>query len=274
MAAPQSYEIGWKPSHIQHHASRTAENNTKYLLPHLAKYVQLKPNLRLLDIGAGPGSISASLARYIPEGKVTATDISDDVLQQAREHARQVGCTNIEFQVADVYNLPFPDNTFDVVHVSQVLVHLHEPVKALKEMLRVCVPGGIIGMCEGDMRSWVLHPVPQALQDSIDLMRSLLPRRDTGMRLVSFAIQAGVPRSDIHFTTSTYAHTTSAERQAFGGTFRERAREGDIRKKAIERGLKSAEAMDEMANAWDQWIVNEEACSACINGEMVITKTL
>jgi ubiquinone/menaquinone biosynthesis C-methylase UbiE len=274
MDAPKSYEIGWKPSHIQHHASRTAETNAQYLLPHLTKRAQLKPDLQLLDIGAGPGSISASLARYIPKGKVTATDISDDVLQQAREHARQVGCTNIEFQVADVYSLPFPDNTFDIVHVSQVLGHLNEPVKALKEMLRVCVPGGILGICEADMRSWTFYPDLPVLQDFFDLMCGLMPRRDTGLSLVSFALQAGVRRSDIQFTTSTYSHITDAERQVFGSASKERAREGNLRKKAIESGLKSAEAMDEMVKAWDLWIASEEACSACINGEIVITKTL
>ncbi|KAF9054556.1 S-adenosyl-L-methionine-dependent methyltransferase [Panaeolus papilionaceus] len=272
MDAPQSYSIGYKPSHIQHHTTRTAENSSQYILPHLTKLAQSKPNLKLLDVGAGPGTISASLARYIPQGIVTATDISEDVLQQAKNHAKEVGCENIEFQVANAYSLPFPDDSFDIVHVSQVIGHLSDPVRGLKEILRVCVPGGIVGTRDADMRSWVMYPDLPGLRDFFDLLGGLMPRRDTGLSLISLALKAGVRRSDIQFTTSTYAHVTDVERQALGRAFRERAKDGDTRRRGIEEGLRIAEAMDEMVKAWDLWIDTEDAVSACICGEIIISK--
>lgn len=273
MTSQSEYITGHKPSHIQHHAARTAENSAQYLLPHLIKRAQDKPTLQLLDVGAGPGTISVSLAKYIPEGTVTATDISDQVLQQARDHANATGCTNIHFQIADAYSLPFPDNTFDIVHVSQVLAHLNEPVKALKELIRVCVPGGIIADREAEMQSCSFYPPTPALRDFFDLLGHILPRTNTGLSLISLAIQAGVPKGNIVFTTSTHSCGTLEERQVFGGALRERARAGGMRQKAIEEGLRTAEQMDEMVKAWDEWIKAEDACIACINGEIVVSKS-
>ncbi|KAH6912987.1 S-adenosyl-L-methionine-dependent methyltransferase [Coprinopsis sp. MPI-PUGE-AT-0042] len=273
MASQSEYVPGHKPSHIQHHASRTAENSAQYLLPHLIKRAQEKPTLQLLDVGAGPGTISVSLAKYTPQGAVTATDISDEVLQLAKDHANSLGCTNIRFQIADVYNLPFPDNSFDIVHVSQVLAHLNDPVKALKELIRVCVPGGIVADREAEMQSCYFYPAMPALRDFFNLLDYVMPRNNTGLSLISFAMQAGVPRADILFTSSSHSCGTLEERQVFGSACRERASAGGMRRKALEEGLRTAEQMDEMAKAWDQWIEAEDACIACINGEIVITKS-
>lgn len=273
MASGSEYLAGYKPSHIQHHAARTAENSAQYLLPHLSKRAQEKPDLQLLDVGAGPGSISVSLAKYIPEGLVTATDIAEEVLKQAKDHADALQCKNIRFQAADAYNLPFPDHTFDIVNVSQVLGHLKEPAKALKEIMRVCVPGGIVALREADMRSACCYPNLPGLRDTFDLLAQIMPRRDTGLSLISLAMQVGVPRADILFTTSTHSYGTLEERQVFGVAIRERTKAGGMRTKAIEMGLRTAEQMDEMVKAWDEWIEADYATTACINGEVIIQKS-
>ena len=95
------------------------------------------PYLKLLDVGAGSGTITASLASYIPHGKVIATDLSDEILQKAKKYAEDLGQRNVEVRQANVYELPFEDGAFDIVHASQILVHLDEPWKALGEMIRV-----------------------------------------------------------------------------------------------------------------------------------------
>ena len=97
----------------------------------------LNPHLTLLDVGAGSGTITASLASYMPLGKVIATDLSEEILQKAKRHAEDVGAGNVEIRQANVYELPFRDGTFDVVHASQVLGHLDEPGRAVGEMIRV-----------------------------------------------------------------------------------------------------------------------------------------
>ncbi|KAK3946665.1 S-adenosyl-L-methionine-dependent methyltransferase, partial [Pseudoneurospora amorphoporcata] len=153
-----AYAIGHAPSQTKHHEWRTAANSAPHLLPHLQKALVSNPNLKLLDIGYSPGTISASLAQHLlPSGHILATDIANNVLERAKEHAISQGLSvpeNISFQKASVYELPFSDNEFDIVHDHQVLCHLDDPVAAVKEMLRVCKSGGLISLRESDMKMW------------------------------------------------------------------------------------------------------------------------
>lgn len=140
MAQSQSHNTylpGYAASNVKHHEWRTAENSAMYLMTPLQSMAKGNPKLTLLDVGAGSGTISASLAKYMPHGHVTATDLSEKILERAADHAKEVGVSNISFQPASVYELPFPDNSFNVVHAHQMLCHLDSPVEALKEMIRV-----------------------------------------------------------------------------------------------------------------------------------------
>src|SRR5687768_6803560 len=165
-----TYAPGYKPSHIAHHEWRTAENSAAYILPHINKLVQRNPNIRLLDVGAGPGTISASLAKYLPEGQVIATDLSDEVLARAKAFAASTGVNNIAFKEADVYELPFPTASFDVTHASQVLCHLDRPAEALAEMIRVTKPGGVVGVRESDLRTVACWPDIKEVRDAYTLL--------------------------------------------------------------------------------------------------------
>ena len=103
---PEVYTHGHHESVLRSHKWRTAENSCAYLLPHLA------PDARLLDIGCGPGTITAGLADRVPQGHVTGIDAAPEIVEQAREAAG--GRPNIDFAVGDVYALDYPDDSFDV----------------------------------------------------------------------------------------------------------------------------------------------------------------
>lgn len=98
------------------HSWRTVQNSAAYLLPYL------KPDSKLLDVGCGPGTITVDLAKFV--GHVIGVEYSPEPLAQARTFAEQQGVKNVEFQVADIHELPFEDETFDVVHAHQVLQHI------------------------------------------------------------------------------------------------------------------------------------------------------
>ena len=76
------YLPGYKASQVIHHEWRTAENSAAYIIPKLVSLREQNPQLSFLDVGAGSGTISVGLAKYIPEGKVTATDLSDVILER------------------------------------------------------------------------------------------------------------------------------------------------------------------------------------------------
>src|ERR1043165_6861191 len=122
-----TYTHGHHSAVLRSHQWRTAENSAAYLLPHL------KPGMTVLDVGCGPGSITADMARIVAPGKVTGID-SVGVLEAAVEAV--AGVSNVELAAGDVMALDYPDDSFDVVHAHQVLQHLADPVGALRETRR------------------------------------------------------------------------------------------------------------------------------------------
>ena len=122
MSSPSDiYLHGHHDSVLRSHRWRTAENSAGYLL------ARLRPDARVLDVGCGPGTITADLAARVPDGQVTGMDAAADVLALARQEAERRGQGNVRFEAGDVYHLGFGDGTFDVVHAHQVLQHLSEP---------------------------------------------------------------------------------------------------------------------------------------------------
>jgi SAM-dependent methyltransferase len=175
-AASDTYLHGHHDSVLRSHRWRTAENSAGYLLPRLA------PTARVLDIGCGPGTITADLAARVPDGDVVGIDAAGDVLAMARAEADRRGQANVRFEVGDAYELGFEDETFDVVHAHQVMQHLSDPVAALTEMRRVCRPGGLIAARDGDYGGMFWFPGDPELTEWQTLYRNVAraasPTRD------------------------------------------------------------------------------------------------
>src|SRR4029453_4517992 len=89
-----------------------------FLAPHL------RPGMRLLDCGGGPGSITVDLGQAIAPGEAIGIDLREDALAQGRTLARKRGIANVTFQTASVYQLPYPGGSFDAVFACAVLQHL------------------------------------------------------------------------------------------------------------------------------------------------------
>lgn len=147
-----AYTHGHAESVLRSHRARTAANSAAYLLPHL------QPGQRLLDVGAGPGTITADLARLVAPGRVTALETSDAVVALTREGVEASGVENVDYLAGDVHALDLPDDSFDVVHAHQVLQHLPDPVQALREMVRVCRPGGVVAVRDADYSAFTWYP--------------------------------------------------------------------------------------------------------------------
>src|ERR1700761_1646526 len=158
---PEVYTHGHHESVLRSHKWRTAENSAAYLLPRLA------PDAKVLDVGCGPGTITAGLAARVPDGHVTAIDAAPGIVEQARAEAGDRA--NLTFAVGDVYALDYPDNSFDVVHAHQVLQHLGDPVRALREMRRVARPGGLVAARDGDYGGFTWYPQLPVLDEWLAL---------------------------------------------------------------------------------------------------------
>jgi ubiquinone/menaquinone biosynthesis C-methylase UbiE len=98
----------------------------------------------ILDVAAGTGEPGLTIATRLNGGKVIITDLSEGMLDVARENAAKRGITNIETVACDVCALPFADNTFDSISCRLGFMFFPDMLLAAKEMFRVLKPGGKI----------------------------------------------------------------------------------------------------------------------------------
>ena len=98
----------------------------------------IEPSDRVLECACGTGLLSGVIARCCKS--LTATDLSVNMLRRAERKYGKYG--NVKFEQADILHLPYPDGCFDAVVAANVIHLLDEPYKALRELERVCKPGG------------------------------------------------------------------------------------------------------------------------------------
>jgi ubiquinone/menaquinone biosynthesis C-methylase UbiE len=153
-------------------ARRTGEA-ARFLLPYL------RPGMRLIDCGCGPGSITVNLAQAIESGEAIGIDVREEAVVQGRMLARQRGVSKLEFLVASIYQLPFADGSVDAAFTSAVLQHLAAPLAALREIRRVLKPGGVIGIVDGSSTITFRYPASPALE-MWDQLRRLERQHNTG----------------------------------------------------------------------------------------------
>ena len=163
----ETYTPGYSPNAVDFMARRSLESHGQFLLPHL------KPGLRLLDIGCGPGTISMGLAKMVAPGEVLAVDASARQIEEARRRAKEAGISNIQFQAESVYALPFREGEFDLVFAHALLEHLQEPLAALGEIRRVLKPGGLAAMRSPDWGGFMLAPETPGLDNAIQQYTNL-----------------------------------------------------------------------------------------------------
>ncbi|MFG2312312.1 class I SAM-dependent methyltransferase [Streptomyces sp. NPDC048566] len=268
MSKPQEtavYTHGHHASVLRSHTWRTAANSAAYLLD------VLKPHMRILDIGCGPGTITADLAERVPDGHVTGVDRAPGVLERAREEIAGRGLRNVDLAVADVHALDFPDDTFCVVHAHQVLQHVGDPVQALREMLRVTRPGGFVAVRDADYAAMTWYPAEPGLDEWLELYRRVARANggepDAGRRLKAWALAAGI--REVTATSSTWTYATEEERAWWSGLWADRTVASSYAGLAVEGGHATADGLRAAADAWQRWGRAEDGWFAVLHGEVL-----
>ncbi len=105
------------------------------------EHMGIAPGDRLLEVGVGTG-INARL--YPRNCHVTGIDLSPEMLEKARARVQRQGVRNIRLQEMDAAHLTFADDSFDIVYAPYVISVVPDPVQVVREMRRVCRPGGKI----------------------------------------------------------------------------------------------------------------------------------
>ena len=122
----------------------------------------------VLEVGCGVGAQTLILAERSPDAQFTSIDISEESIAQAKRKVDAAGLTNVQFEKADLFDLPYKPESFDHIFICFVLEHLSRPHDALTILKRVLKPRGSITVIEGDHSSTFFYPDNPAAHAAIE----------------------------------------------------------------------------------------------------------
>ena len=267
-SATPDYTMGFSPEMLESLRRYTATASAAHLLPYL------RPGLRLLDFGCGPGTISVGLAKAVDPGEMHGVDMEESQIDVARSVAEMGGQSNAIFHVGDVTELPFEDGFFDVAHGHNVLMHIPDTAAVLAEVKRVLKPGGIISCREMIGGSCFTHPDFGVIRKAWDMFEDLLSADDghpqMGKDLKGHVLDAGFtnPRVtgsfDIFSTPADIAFIYEFANKWFLSP--------EIAEAAIKYGASTRELCDRIGDAYARWKDVPGAYCALAFGEIVAGK--
>ena len=263
-----TYTMGYSDEFQKLLARRNATNNAAHLLP------LLRPGLRVLDFGCGPGTISVGLASAVAPGELHGIDMEPSQIEMARAAAAAGGHDNAFFRTGDVTGLPFDDDSFDVAHCHAVLMHVPDTRAVLAEVKRVLKPGGIVSARDMIGGSTFFEPEVGDLAGAMETFLKLLqangghPRM--GSELKRVFLEAGF--SDIRAGASFEPYTTAEDVHffhAFASGWFFSPETVDV---IVKHGLASREKIDAWRRMLDEWKDSPGAMAAIAWGEATARK--
>ncbi|MBK0417989.1 methyltransferase domain-containing protein [Leucobacter sp. CSA1] len=262
-----AYTHGHHASVLRSHTWRTAENSAAYLIP------RLRPGMRVLDVGSGPGTITADLAELVAPGRVVGVDASEEVVGTARRDGVERDLANLEFTTGDAYALEFADASFDVVHAHQVLQHVGDPVAMLREMRRVTAAGGVVAARDVDYEGVIWSPGSPELSEWLDLYlrvhRGVSGEPAAGRHLKAWARRAGF--GEVACSASLWLFEADEDRAWWGGMWAERAVASAFADNAIRLGLADRAKLERISAGWQRWAEDPDGWLLMPHAEVLAT---
>ena len=205
------------------------------------------PGSEVLEAGCGVGAQTITLAQRSPDARFTSIDISADSVAEAKRRTDAAGITNVRFQQADIFDLPFAPESFDHIFVCFVLEHLSQPVEALTILNTLLRPGGTMTVIEGDHGSTFFSPnsdaAYKAIQCQVELQRLAGGNALIGRQIYPLMVEAGLHA--VHVSPRV-VYVDASRPDLVDGFIKKTftAMIAGVRESAIEAGLTDPEAFD------------------------------
>lgn len=215
----------------------------------------LAPGMTLLDVGCGPGTITAALAGVV--STAIGVDIEPHAIAMAKQLATRSGSTNLFFVEADMTALPFEDGALDAVFFHAVLYHQSQAklTKTLAEARRVLKPGGLLGTRDADVGGNILYPELDGVRLALGLWQRWYEHDD--LEALYFGRrQSAIVRAHgfmpVWAGASYVNHSADAVSRAEAVADARRSLLG-LGPQLLSKALASADEIDAALAGWDAW---------------------
>ena len=244
----EEYTMGYGPAAVALMGARSAQTHAAFFLPYL------KPGMTLLDCGCGPGTVTLGFAGIVAPGSAVGTDIEPSQMALATKTAAQRNVSNVRFEAASIYELPFEDSSFDAIFMSALIGNLREPTRGLREAHRVLKPGGVIGVKEFDHGGDIVYPNETAMAKYDELYRRLRAEYghngESGRMIGALLLEAGFSDLNMSATYETLSNPNvlQSAAQVFIGLLEETWSDA-----FLSRGWATAADIQAMREAWQRF---------------------
>ena len=261
----REYSMGYSEEVITFLARAAERVSPGFLLPHL------QPGMQLLDVGCGPGFLSARLATAIAPGHLHGIDIEPSQIELARAVAHEREIDNATYVVADAIDLPFADNSFDVVHFAGVLLFTPDIASALAESRRVLKPGGIVACREMMVDSCYTHPELGVMRRAWEIFADLIEADDghaqMGRELKARLIEAGFV--DVTISAAVESYSTAEELDIIYRVVKQSFLDGEPAEAAKKYGAATNTLLETVTAAFDDWRSQPGATAGLAFGQAI-----
>lgn len=271
------YYKTYNPSVASTHNWRTVHT----CLPQMEQALRSSREMRILDVGCGPGSITHDVfASYGESNAVVGLDTPAELIQACRTKYcsggdSAVDTTNhntLKFVQGSAYKLPFADGEFDIVYCHQVLIHLKDPIAAVREMLRVlrrsegnALLPSYLFVCEGEKRSFFFHPLSYqpTLTEYLNVEASKYTRESFGLGLLELFRSA---------TEDSLRHPKSVSLDTVSWCISDEALKKHFASMYVDRiaSRKDVPDVQRFIDAWTNWSEDPVSAAAAMNGILIV----
>ncbi|HEX6331375.1 MAG TPA: methyltransferase domain-containing protein [Actinomycetota bacterium] len=249
--------------------TRSAAEYADFVLPHI------RGSDRVLDVGCGPGSITVGLGEVA--GHAIGVELDDTEFRDARAYTSDHGIHNVEFRAGSIYELDFPEASFDVCTLFAMLETLDDPFRGLAEVRRVLKPGGLIAASSIEYGGLILHGPDEPLLHRFYQLRLQIwdAQGDVhyyrGRELRGLLLAAGF--EEVEAFTTYLSYGTEERVRLFG-----LGRAADCRDEwyvdGVSRyGLGDLEEIHALEDAWVRWAESPNAFAAFAWGRAIGRRT-
>ena len=230
--------------------------------------------MRLLDVGCGPGSITAGLAQRVAPAETIGIDPSPSVIETARSLAGGMR-GHLTFEVGDIYRPPFGAETFDAdLCPSGPAASGISRLKRSRQVRTLLKRGGVVGVRDVDWGSTTFYPDNQGMRRFLTLYYELARRNgaepNAGRHLRRWFREAGFGETRV--STSTVSYTDPVATRDWGDTYAERTLRSNLADRALELGIATCSELEDIAAAWRAWAGDPDAYFCFSHTEVVAWK--